>query len=149
MHFDNLSLISSYNEKCYRKKVLEKIKTYFMINNLFIKPCHFEIMWKNIVRAGEATDDNTIRHEYCMLRLQVNNRKMQHFLIFHRDSGCTNTPICCVIRTLLVLFLLTLSFSVVKYQYKNLPYLFICHHKGRPLTCSEDTVPHRQSHVSP
>jgi len=132
-----------------KKGFRENQSIYFMINNVFIKSCLFEIMWKNIVRAGEATDGSTIQQEYCMLRLQVNNRNMQYFFIFHRNSGCTNTPKCSVTRTLLVLFLLTLSFSVVKYHYKNLSYLFICHHTDRPLTCSEDTVPHRQSHVSP
>jgi len=74
---------------------------------------------------------------------------MQYLLIFHGNTGCTNASKCYVIRTLPVVFLLTLSFSVVRYQYKIASYLFICHPTDRPLICSEGKVLHRQSHVSP
>jgi hypothetical protein len=44
----------------FQKKLLEKIKTNFMINNLFLK---IVCLWDNVVKYGgdgEATDDNII-----------------------------------------------------------------------------------------
>ena len=33
--YDNIYLSSSYNENCFRKKFVEKIKTHFNFNNFF------------------------------------------------------------------------------------------------------------------
>jgi hypothetical protein len=47
-----ISLISSGNEKCFRKKVLEKIKTHFVLNNLFSEYSPvYGIMWTNAVES--------------------------------------------------------------------------------------------------
>jgi len=50
----------------FQTKVVEKIKTHFMISNFFflIVP-----LWDNLekyCRAGHATDDNRV-HAHCML----------------------------------------------------------------------------------
>jgi hypothetical protein len=102
------------------KKALEKIKTYFMINNVFfIKSCLLRDNYKkNIVRALQATDGN-LQNEYCTLRLQINNHDMQYLLVFNRNNSCTSAPKCYVTRTMPVLFYQTLSFSVVMYQNKH------------------------------
>jgi len=48
-------------------KVVEKIKTHFVFNNFFSENrAVYEIMWKNIVRAGQATDVN-MAHVHCIL----------------------------------------------------------------------------------
>ena len=50
--YDDISLNSSQNEKCFGKKLVEKVKTHiFMFNNLFFSenPAACEIMWKNMV----------------------------------------------------------------------------------------------------
>ena len=51
-------------------KIVEKIKTHILcsMNFFFFLENHvfYEIMWKNIVEAGQATDDN-MAHALCML----------------------------------------------------------------------------------
>jgi len=62
---DHISLISSSNEKCFRKKVARKIKTHFMFNNVFRQSCH---LWDNVEKycsARQTTDDN-MAHARCM-----------------------------------------------------------------------------------
>ena len=47
----------------FQTKVTDKIKTHILCYNNF-SPEHrvvYEIMWKNMVRAGQATDGNIIR----------------------------------------------------------------------------------------
>jgi len=44
-----------------KTKFVEKIKIYFMFS-ISENRAVYEIMWKNMVRAGQATDDNIIRH---------------------------------------------------------------------------------------
>ena len=52
MYIYNVSLKSSYNEKYFRNKVLEKIKKKFYIQNFFPKIVH---LWENV-------------EEYCTAR---------------------------------------------------------------------------------
>ena len=65
--YDNISLNSSYNEKCFRQKLYRKSKPTLYIQLHFSenRTVH-EIMWKNIVEPGRAIDDNTV-HARCML----------------------------------------------------------------------------------
>ena len=55
--YDNISLNSSWSEKCLRKKAVEEIKTHFVLNNFFFENrAVYEIMWgKKYGRAGQAT----------------------------------------------------------------------------------------------
>jgi len=46
----------------FQTKVVRKIKTHFMFNDVFYENrAVYEIIWKNTVPATEATDDNIIR----------------------------------------------------------------------------------------
>jgi len=48
-------------------KFVEKIKTHLVFSNLYgFNLAVYEIMWKNIVRAGQAADDN-MSHAHYML----------------------------------------------------------------------------------
>jgi hypothetical protein len=48
-------------------KIVEKIKTYFLLNNFFPRnSAVYEITWKKYGRVGQATDDNTA-HAFCVL----------------------------------------------------------------------------------
>jgi hypothetical protein len=50
----NISLNSSYNEKYFRKKIVEKIKTHILYAIIFSseKDVIYEIMWGNMVQPG-------------------------------------------------------------------------------------------------
>ena len=54
----------------FHTEVVQKIETHFMFNNVFPEnPAVHEIMWKNYVQPGRATDDN-MAHTHCMLDTQ-------------------------------------------------------------------------------
>jgi hypothetical protein len=60
--FYHIWLTVSWNEKSFGTKVAEKIKTHFVFNNIFFQKSYR--LWDNVAqycRAGQATDDNTIR----------------------------------------------------------------------------------------
>jgi hypothetical protein len=52
--YDNMSMKSSSNEKCFRQTLWKKIKTHFIFNNFFP-----DVQKYGTVR--QATDDNIIR----------------------------------------------------------------------------------------
>jgi hypothetical protein len=55
--------------KMLQTKVVEEMKTHFMFSNFFFSfenRAVCEIMWRNIVERGQATDDN-MAHAHCML----------------------------------------------------------------------------------
>ena len=51
----------------------------------------YEPMWKNVSRAGKATDDNTT-HALRILdnRLQTHTQNMYYLLLFHGSNGYSN-----------------------------------------------------------
>jgi len=54
-------------EKCF-DKVIEQIQTHILCSMTFFPSKNlefYEILWKNVVRARQATDDNTT-HAHCM-----------------------------------------------------------------------------------
>jgi len=59
--YDNISLNSSQNKKCFQTKVVQKIKTYTLCSiTVFRKSCH---LWDNVQKYGtviQATDGNII-----------------------------------------------------------------------------------------
>jgi len=66
--YDNISLSSSYNKLCLRKKLYREIKTYFMFKNNFFfwKSGH---LWDNVETygtVGQAKNDN-MAHAHSML----------------------------------------------------------------------------------
>ena len=52
IHFHHISLISSWNEKCFRQTLQRKSKHTFCAQKLFFNCAFYEIMWKNIVERG-------------------------------------------------------------------------------------------------
>jgi hypothetical protein len=52
---DRISINYSQNEKCFRKKVVQKIKTRFHIQYSYPENCAvFELMWRNIVEPDRT-----------------------------------------------------------------------------------------------
>jgi hypothetical protein len=48
-----MSLSSTQNETCFRKKVVEKIQTHSVFSSFFSEDVAvYEIMWKNVVEPG-------------------------------------------------------------------------------------------------
>jgi hypothetical protein len=95
----------------FHTKVVEKIKTHFVFKNFFFENrAVYEIMWKNIVERGRP--QMTIWHMriVCWIPKATNahTQVVQYSLLFPCNNGCTNWPQCYVIRTLLVLFFLSL-----------------------------------------
>jgi hypothetical protein len=70
----NSSLISFLNEMVHRK-VVEK-KHFFMLNDVFSSENRavYETAWKNMLPAGQSTDDNIIRrmHSACWITKATN-----------------------------------------------------------------------------
>jgi hypothetical protein len=76
--FDHISFTSSYNEKCFKQKVAEKIKTHFMFSNfIFENRAVYEIMWQNTVEPGRPQMTIWRMSNACwILRLQAHTQKM-------------------------------------------------------------------------
>jgi hypothetical protein len=51
----------------FQAKVVDKIKTHILCSVIFFfnRAVH-EVMWKNMVRVGQAKDDN-MAHAHCVL----------------------------------------------------------------------------------
>ena len=69
--FDHISHISSYNEKCFRHKFAEKIKTHILCSVFFFFFFSRKSyrLWQNVEkyrRAGKKTNDN-MAYAHCML----------------------------------------------------------------------------------
>ena len=61
---DHISLNSCKNDKCFWKKVVEKIKTHFVCSVTFFLSLKSCSLWGNVeeyCRAGQVTDDNITR----------------------------------------------------------------------------------------
>jgi hypothetical protein len=92
----------------FRTSVIEKIKTHvFYSVTFFENRVVYEKMWKNIVIAGQATDDNRA-HAHFMLGTygykQTHSGCVIH-IVCHSNNGCTNATQCYVKHTLPVLFI--------------------------------------------
>ena len=70
----------------------------------------YEIMWKNTVQPDRLHMAIWRKLIAGYLRLQTQTQTMQYLLFFHCDSGCTNAPLCYVIRTVRCLACFVLSF---------------------------------------
>ena len=102
--FDHISR-SSYNEKCFRKKIVDKIKTH-VSGSITFSPGNPAFWYKveKYCRAGQATDGNMVHAHACWIPNATNTQsEMWYSLLFHCNNGCTNVPQYYVIRTLLVL----------------------------------------------
>jgi hypothetical protein len=71
----------------FQTKFVEKIKTHFLFNNNFQNRVVDEIMWKNMVRDGEATDNNMV-HAHSMLDTSANTHsEYVKVLLSHCNNG--------------------------------------------------------------
>jgi len=61
--YDNISLISSYDEKCLRQNCRENQNTHFMFNNFFENRAVCEIMWENMIES--------VRPQITVLRMRI------------------------------------------------------------------------------
>jgi len=82
--YDHISLISSYNEKCFRQTFVEKIKAYNLCSRTFSrKSCR---LWDNVGktrgRAGQATDDNITRRIRVACRIAEATDIHSEYVIF-------------------------------------------------------------------
>jgi len=58
--YDNISLISSWNERNCADKNTEKTKAHFILNNFFPESrTVYETKWKRYCKARQATNDKT------------------------------------------------------------------------------------------
>jgi len=113
----------------FQTRVVERIKTHFVFSNFFRKSY---CLWDNTekyCRAGQA--NYKLRAGYVRLQIHThthththinrlcnthwfttaNKQVVQYSLVYHCNSGCTNTPQCHVSHTLPVLFTLTTVIS--------------------------------------
>jgi len=89
--FDYIALSSSWNEKCFRQKIIKTL----ILCSVSPPPRKSFPLWDKVeecYRAEQATDDRIVHAWY--LRLQI------HRLLFHCGNGCTGVPQCYVIACL-------------------------------------------------
>jgi hypothetical protein len=99
--YENISLISSHNEKCFRLKTVEKIKTCILCRITFIFPrrscrsCDNEEIYRT---ARQATEDTIIRRvsSACWIRLHTHTQNKLYLRLFHDHSCSTNMSQCYV-----------------------------------------------------
>jgi len=94
------------NKKYFRQKMQGKSK-HISVAVFLRKSCR---LWDNVEkygRAGQATDDNTIRRmRFAGWVTKATDTHSECVMpnVFHRYNGCTNAPYCYVICTLPVCF---------------------------------------------
>jgi hypothetical protein len=91
----------------FQTKVVDKIKTQFILNNFFLENCAvYEITWKNVLDPGRP--QMTIRRIRiaCWITKATNMHSEEVILLFYCNGGCTNAPRCYVICTLPVLLIM-------------------------------------------
>jgi len=83
----------------FQTKVVEKIKTHVMFNNLFFffqKSCNLLDNVEKYGRARQVTDDNTIQHMRlaCWITKTTNTLRICNNSCFsHGNSGYMNAPL--------------------------------------------------------
>ena len=83
----------------FQKKVVEKLKTHILcsVTFFFRKSYRLRDNVENMVQPDRP--QTTIQR-----MLQTHTQNMKYLLLFHSNNGYANTPRCCVIRTLPILF---------------------------------------------
>jgi hypothetical protein len=86
----NVSLNSSYNEKCFRKKAVEKIITHVLCSvTLFRKSCRLLDNVGKYARVKQVTGDNIIRRmrfARCVTRTTDTHSKYVILIAFPRQQ---------------------------------------------------------------
>jgi len=92
----------------FRTKVVENIKTHILHSVSFYEyRAVYKIMRKNIAGPDRPKIRTGRMQIACWINKAVNThaQNMQYLLLFHCNSGCTNTPQCNLIRNLPVLYI--------------------------------------------
>jgi hypothetical protein len=98
---ENISLNSFHNEKCFKQKIVENIKTYILCRITFLFPrrsyrlCDNEEIYRT---ARQATENAIIRRvrSACWIRLQTHTQNTLYLWLFHDHSCSANKPQCYV-----------------------------------------------------
>ena len=89
----------------FQTKVVEKIKTYFMFSDFFLKKsCVYGIMWKNIVDLGRPQMTVWCMHIVCWVLKATDTHLEYVILVTFPWQQWLHMPQCYVLRTLPVLF---------------------------------------------
>ena len=108
----DISLNYSYNEKYFRQKLYSNTKDVFYVQYFFPKIIPF-IRWCGTPwysQTGHRWQHNMVQQRCDLHAGQLGRNKdththnIQYLLLFHGNSGYTNGPQCCIIRTLSALF---------------------------------------------
>jgi hypothetical protein len=128
--FNHTSLSSSYNGKISDKSCRESRNTNFIFNICSENRTVYEILWKNIGESGRS--QKTIRHMRiaCLTPKATNTHSQYVILLFHCNSGCTNTPECYVIVRCLSCFIFVWVAVFLDFLYGDIT---ISMYGGRPL----------------
>ena len=113
--YDNISPISSYNEKCFRRRFVEKIRVHILcsVTSTHTHPRKawrvYSRMWTNNGRAKQARDGSVIRRMLCACWIPKGNRHTLRicnaYYFFSTATVVTRTRLCVTfIRTLPVLY---------------------------------------------
>ena len=92
---------SVYRRMMFQAKVVEKIKTHFMLNNFFFFFQKSYLLWPNVekcCRAGHATDDNMACAIACWVRKATNTCSEYIILIafpVHQWLHKSASVLCC------------------------------------------------------
>ena len=91
--------------KMFQTKVVEKIKTHILCLIIFFfeNRSVYEIMWKNIFQLDRAQMIIWHMRVACWIPKCIKyTHNMLSLFFFHYNNGCTDAPLCYVVRTLSV-----------------------------------------------
>jgi len=96
----------------FQTEILEKLKTHFMCNKLFIEYCAVQDKAEKYWTTEQATDDNIRTRIACWIRKATNTHSGYVILIAFPSQQwlCTKAPQCYVIRILPIWLFLKLHF---------------------------------------
>jgi hypothetical protein len=103
VHFSSHLAQFLLEREMFQTKVVEKIETHILCSTTFSrKSCLLCSIVEKYGEAGQATDNNTIRHMRiaCCIPKATNTHSQYVILLFHGNNGYANAPQCYVIRSL-------------------------------------------------
>ena len=113
--YDNISMNSYYNEKCFRQKLYRESK-HLLCSISPRKSRRLRDNMEKHVRTRQVTDDNIIwrMRIACLIikaRIHAHTHNIWYALLFHDNKGFANVPKCYVIHSMSVLLLVGYAFA--------------------------------------